>query len=191
MYNIGSQDWGSQMEFTCGVGEAADEIIALFEAAFSAAEGPDEGRMIATLVKNLLSTTRDGDLFVMSAYEEGRLAGCICFSRLSFAQDKRTVFILSPVAVAPGRQGEGVGQALLTFGLGTLREQGIDAAVTYGDPAYYSKVGFSPIDERVAKAPLAMTQPEGWLAMSLTDRPLDPLKGPSRCVEALNDPVYW
>ena len=54
-----------------------------------------------------------------------------------------------------------------------------------------ARVGFMPIREADAQAPFALNHPEGWLARSLTKQPLTPLKGPSRCVEALNDPVFW
>lgn len=40
------------MEFTTKVGGRAGEIINLFEATFSASEGPEEGRLIGALAKN-------------------------------------------------------------------------------------------------------------------------------------------
>jgi predicted N-acetyltransferase YhbS len=143
------------------------------------------------LVLNLLSGTAAQDLFVFTAEEEGAIIGGIVFSRLTYEQDERTVFILAPVAVATDRQRTGIGQRLLTHGLASLRSAGVDIAMTYGDPNYYDKVGFKPISEADAPAPFPLKQPEGWLAQSLTDRPMTPLKGPPHCVKALNDPVFW
>jgi predicted N-acetyltransferase YhbS len=93
--------------------------------------------------------------------------------------------------VATDRQRQGIGQRLLRHGLASLRNAGVDIVMTYGDPRYYAKVGFRPISETDARAPFALKHPEGWLAQSLTDRAMTPLKGPSRCVEALNDPLFW
>lgn len=179
------------LEFSSDYKNRAQEIAALFEVTFAASEGADEGQLIGRLARDLIAKTKDDDLFVFSSWDGDALTGCIMFSRLGFDQDDRTVFVLAPVAVATDRQGQGVGQKLLTFGLNALRAAGVDVAITYGDPNYYSKVGFAPITEEIARAPLPLSQPEGWLGQSLTDRPLESLKGPSRCVDALNNPAYW
>lgn len=179
------------MEFRLGAGDAAEELARLFADTFTASEGEAEGRLIGALARDMLATTPDRDLLVVSAWEGGEPAGCIMFSRLAFAEDARTVFLLAPVAVATGRQGRGIGQRLLRHGLDELRRRGIDVAMTYGDPAYYGKVGFRPVSDTEVPAPFALSQPEGWLGQSLTDRPLDALKGPSRCVDALNRPEFW
>lgn len=55
----------------------------------------------------------------------------------------------------------------------------------------YSKVGFQQISEEVVKAPLELTQPEGWLAQSLRDGVIDAMAGSSRCVSALDKQEYW
>jgi predicted N-acetyltransferase YhbS len=88
-------------------------------------------------------------------------------------------------------QGKGVGQALLSFALDHLRQAGVAVVLTYGDINFYGRVGFAQVSEAVAAPPLSLTYPEGWLAQSLTDGPLVPLTGASRCVEALNDPALW
>lgn len=169
----------------------ADGIATLFERTFTASEGAQEGQLIGTLARNMIAKTMDDDLFVFSSWDGDALTGCIMFSRLRFEQDDRTVFVLAPVAVATDRQGHGIGQKLLTYGLDALRSNGVDVAITYGDPNYYCKVGFAQITEEIAKAPLKLAHPEGWLGQSLTDQPLVPLRGPSHCVEALNSADYW
>jgi len=171
--------------------DRADEIAALFTRTFSDSEGPKEGRLVGALARDLVTTTRAVDLMVFVAREDGALVGCIVFTRLRFSEDARSVYLLSPVAVATGRQGQGTGQALLRYGLDELRADGVDVAVTYGDPGYYARVGFVQITEDSAAAPQPLAQPEGWLAQSLTDRPLTPLRGASRCVAALDNPGYW
>jgi len=179
------------MEFLTGHKGRDAEIIDLFTATFTASEGEEEGALIGALVHNLLSGTAAKDLFVFSAEEGGTIVGGIVFSRLTYEQDERTVFVLAPVAVATDQQGKGIGQRLLSHGLAALRSAGVDIVMTYGDPSYYAKVGFTPISETDAQAPFRLSHPEGWLSQSLTNRVMAPLKGPSRCVAALNDPVFW
>ena len=179
------------MRFSTGPNGREEEIVALFASTFTASEGAEEGALIGDLARNLLDGTAPEDIFVFTAEEDGAIIGSIVFSRLTYAQDDRTVFVLAPVAVAADRQGMGVGQKLLAHGLHALRHSGVDIAMTYGDPDYYAKVGFMPVSEVDAPPPYKLNQPEGWLGQSLTDRPMTPLKGPSRCVAALNDPVFW
>jgi predicted N-acetyltransferase YhbS len=142
-------------------------------------------------VRDLLDGTGDKDLFVFTVEEDGAIIGGILFSRLIYERDERSVFVLAPVAVATDQQGKGIGQRLWSHGLAALRSAGVDIAMTYGDPNYYVKVGFMPISEVDAPAPFPLNHPEGWLGQSLTDRAMAALKGPSRCVHALNDPVFW
>ncbi|WP_170335244.1 GNAT family N-acetyltransferase [Ruegeria arenilitoris] len=168
-----------------------DEIIEFFGAVFAAFEGDEEGQLIAGLVKDILAKTNPGDMYVFTATNGGTLTGCIIFTRLKYEQDDRTVFMLSPVAVATDQQGKGVGQKLLTFGLSDLRGRGVDVVITYGDPNYYSKVGFEQITEQQAQPPMKLQYPHGWLAQSLSDQDLAPLKGPSQCAEAFKNPAYW
>lgn len=179
------------MEFSSCYKGSEQGIVDLCAATFTASEGAAEGALIGDLVRNQLAGTADPDLHVFIAEEDGALVGAAVFTRLSYDQDDRIVFVLGPLAVATDRQGEGIGQTLLVHGLTQLREAGVDVAVTYGDPNFYGKAGFRPIPESFARAPFRLQHPEGWLGQSLTDAEMTPLKGPSRCVEALNDPVFW
>ena len=179
------------MRFSTGPKGREAEIIDLFTATFTASEDSQEGALIGDLVRSLLTGTAEQDLFVFTAEHDGTIIGGVLCSRLSYEQDDRSLFVLGPVAVATDQQGKGIGQKLLTHALAGLRSAGVDIAMTYGDPNYYAKVGFMPISEADAQAPFKLSQPEGWLAQPLTGHQITPLQGPSRCVEALNDPVFW
>ena len=179
------------MDFLSGHKSRQHQISELFTASFSASEDADEGKVIGDFVRDLMQTTPDEDLFVWSAYKDEALLGCIFLSRLTYDQDDRTVFILSPVAVKTDQQKSGIGQQLIAHGLEHLRKAGVDFVVTYGDPNYYSKTGFSQISEEFAQAPLKLSFPEGWLGQSLTGQDERPLRGPSSCVPALNNPALW
>ncbi len=166
------------------------DIARLFQDVFSASEGVDEGALIGDLSRAMMMTPQD-DLYVFSARKGGLLLGCIFLSRMVFAQDDRQVFILSPVAVRTDWQKTGVGQRLIRSGLQRLRDDGVDYVLTYGDPNYYGKTGFQPIPEIFARAPFDLSQPHGWLGRALSDRGTAPLRGASRCVEALNRAELW
>ena len=179
------------MELIAGHNNRAADIVQLFSAVFTASEGENEGRLIGDLVTALIDTTAGEDLCVFSAYESDCLVGCIFFTRLSYIQDTRTVFMLSPVAIKTDRQKSGIGQKLITFGLGELRNKGIDMVITYGDPNYYSKVGFAQISEETARAPLKLQHPQGWQGQSLTGKPIEPVTGPAQCVPPFNNSELW
>lgn len=179
------------MQLSTSYKHQVDEIGDLFMSAFTAAEGAQEGALIQRLVHNLLTQTPPSDIHVFTATEGKILIGGAVFTRLVYAQNSPAICLLSPMAVAPAHQRQGVGQALLHYALAELRIVGIDIAVTYGDPNYYKKVGFKPVSEDVLPAPLPLSQPEGWIAQSLTEGDIPHLAGPSACVAALNNPHYW
>ncbi|MGF1735797.1 GNAT family N-acetyltransferase [Photobacterium satsumensis] len=178
------------MQYSTYQHRQSEEIIQLFSQTFSDSEGIDAGKVIGDLVTELLATTEKNDLFVFVATDEDKIVGSILFTRLTFESDKST-FLMAPVAVDTQSQGKGIGQALIKFGLDTLQQQGIDLAFTYGDPNFYSKIGFECITEQQFKAPLPLSQPHGWLAQSLTAQPLEPIAGNSSCVAAFNKPEMW
>jgi len=56
---------------------------------------------------------------------------------------------LAPVAVAPDRQGQGVGSALMRAAIDGARRGRWNAIFLLGDPAYYGRFGFSVEDCRI------------------------------------------
>ena len=166
------------------------ETINLFTTVFSNSEGQEEGLLIGKLVSELITTTDVQDILGFVATARDKIIGCIFFSRLTF-DNNANAYILSPVAVHTEHQGQGIGQQLISFGINHLRDMNVDLVFTYGDPKYYSKVGFTHVSEESIKAPLKLTYPEGWLAQSLTGNIVEPISGASHCVDALNNQVYW
>lgn len=168
----------------------AEEITKLFSKVFSDSEGEAEGSLIGSLVFDLMKFTGSEDIYGFVATENDQIIGSIFFTRLTF-ENAINAFILSPVAIHTSHQRKGIGQNLINFGINHLKEEGVQLAFTYGDPNFYSKVGFKCITEKTAKAPLKLTQPEGWLCQSLVGDDIKPIAGNSRCVEALNKHEYW
>lgn len=169
----------------------AEAIADLFASTFTASESAEEGALIGVLARRLVAKTPDEDLRVVTAWEDGTLLGGIFFTRLTYERDPRTAFMMAPVAVATEHQGKGIGQRLIAHGLDALRQEGVDIAVTYGDPAFYGRVGFEPVSEADLPAPQPLHQPQGWIAQSLTKEPLTPFSGPVRSVAAFDDPALW
>lgn len=166
-------------------------LVDFFTTTFTASEGAEEGAAVGGLMERLLAETAPDDLRVFIATEADAIIGAAIFSRLTFAGDDRTVFILAPMAVATARQKQGVGQSLLRHALTRLRDAGVDVAVTYGDPAFYRKVGFAPMSETEVPAPAPLSRPEGWLGQTLAGGEALRLAGPCACVAALDDPAVW
>ena len=178
------------MEFSVYDPSQSQEIIDLFTSVFSDSEGKSEGLLIGELVSELIETTDAQELFGFVAKAKEKIIGCIFFSRITF-ENSINAFILSPAAIDTNHQGKGVGQKLITFGINFLKDKNVDLVFTYGDPNFYSKVGFSHISEECVKAPLKLTYPEGWLGQSLIGESVEPISGKSYCVNALNKQEYW
>ena len=169
---------------------SAHEVKKLFTDVFADSEGQAEGELIGNLVFELQDTTEPKDMFGYLVRDGKTLIGCIFFTRMEF-ENQINAFILSPVAVATRYQKQGIGQELIKFGINSLKKNNVELLFTYGDPNYYSKVGFKYISESIAKAPLILTYPEGWLAQSLVSENIEPISGNSTCVSALNSQQYW
>ena len=178
------------MKFSSYNSNQSQEIINLFTSVFSNSENQKEGLLIGKLVSELISTTDEDNLLGFVATDEDTIIGCIFFSRLTF-ENNANAYILSPVSVHTEHQGQGVGQQLIHFGINYLRNINVDLVFTYGDPKYYSKIGFSHISEETVKAPLTLSYPKGWLAQSLNGGIVEPISGNSHCVAALNKQIYW
>ncbi len=178
------------MEFTSPGSDRVGELTELFRTSFAASEGEAEGEAIATLVSRLSRAIDAERLFCFGAEEDDALVAAIFFSELVFAADVR-VFMLAPVAVLRPFQRRGIGKDLIRFGLGVMQQRGVEIAVTYGDPAFYGKVGFLPLAESSLRAPMPLSMPQGWLGQSLTGEAIPTLIDRPSCVAAFEDPHFW
>jgi len=178
------------MNFSIYESRYAQDVKKLFTDVFADAEGQEEGNLIGNLAFELQETTDPSDIFGLLAKDEEIIVGCIFFTRMIF-ESSINAFILSPVAISTQYQNKGLGQKLIKFGISHLKSNNVELIFTYGDPSFYSKIGFKQITEEIAKAPFNLTFPEGWLAQSLTSDTIDPIRGNSKCVRALSRTVYW
>jgi len=118
----------------------------------------------------LLTDLRAQDAMVCELVAEragAGLVGHIAFSRLDVRTRTKHIeaVALAPLAVLPSHQRQGVGRALVEQGLTHLRDMKIDLVIVLGDPAYYSRFGFSALPARLLQAPYSG---EGFQALELT-----------------------
>jgi len=166
------------------------EIVELFRRTFSDSEGEKEGKLVGCLAKDLIKLTEGDDVYIFIALDGKRIVGCIMFSRLG-CEDGTLAFLLSPVAVLPAYQRQGIGKGLISFGLEAMRKMGVALVVTYGDIRFYTKTGFGPLAKSIVAPPFPLTFPEGWLGRTLDGSSLKPIHGKISCVAALNEDCYW
>ena len=167
-----------------------NEITELFTSVFTSSEGEKEGKLIGNLASDLCLSVDNEEIICFGVYENESLVGSIFFTRLRF-NESILVYMLAPVAVSTKRQGKGVGQGLINYGLNELKKRSVSVAITYGDPSFYSNVGFEPLSENVIQAPLKLSMPIGWLGQSLTGDPIPIISERPTCVKEFNDPTYW
>lgn len=96
------------------------------------------------------------------------------------------VLALAPIAVAPHRQGEGIGSRLVREGFDRARKRGYRAVVLHGDPEYYGRFGFVPAESRGIENPLD-TPSEEFQVAELVSGGLDGIDGPIRYLEPFRE----
>lgn len=97
----------------------------------------------------LVHVLRESSCFIPEldfvAVQQGRIVGNIMYTHAKIACDdgaEYPVINFGPVSVLPEWQGNGVGSALILRSLSAARRLGHTAVLIYGDPAYYSRLGF-------------------------------------------------
>jgi predicted N-acetyltransferase YhbS len=111
------------------------------------------------------------------ALEGGRkVVGCISFWRLFIGGRGIPALLLGPLAVAPDRQGTGIGRALMKHGLELAARRGAELVILVGDEPYYGRVGFriAPRDQLLLPGPV---DPKRLLYLELKEGSLARAKG--------------
>ena len=91
-----------------------------------------------------MAALRDADALSISLVAHGTeaLVGLIAFSPVTVSDGAPGWYGLGPVCVAPSRQRQGIGRALVECGLAALRAHGARGCVVLGEPAFYQRFGF-------------------------------------------------
>jgi len=116
-------------------------IAAVVEAAFGS---PAEARLVA-LIRASSGFWPEQSLV---AVDGDRLVGHVMISAATLEGEgaSRPLATLSPLAVAPDRQRQGVGTALVRAVTQRADDRGEPLVVLEGSPDYYGRLGFEPAD---------------------------------------------
>ncbi|MEO3741115.1 putative acetyltransferase [Kosakonia oryzendophytica] len=112
----------------------APGIDALLRRSFG---GEGEARLVHDLREDGLIT-----LGFVATDDEGQVIGYVAFSPVTVEGEELQWVGLAPLAVDEQYRGQGIARQLVYEGLDSLNEFGYAAAVTLGDPAFYSRLGF-------------------------------------------------
>lgn len=117
--------------------ERPSDISAIRNIERAAFDGPVESRIVDL-------ARRAGDItWSIVAERKGILAGHILVTPMKLEPDTGLRCIaIGPIAVLPEYQGKGFGSALMQEVITRAREDGYDAILLLGDPAYYHRFGF-------------------------------------------------
>jgi putative acetyltransferase len=77
------------------------------------------------------------------AEDRGEIVGHVAISPVSISDGNSGWYILGPIAVAPDRQGLGIGSQLMERALVELGKLAAAGCVLVGNPNYYRRFGFS------------------------------------------------
>lgn len=100
------------------------------------ADGDESGLVAALRAHDALSVSLVAEL-------EGAIVGQIAFSPARAAAGAPGWYALGPVAVLPAHQGFGIGSRLVRVGLQRIFDLGASGCILTGNPAYYSRFGFT------------------------------------------------
>ena len=148
---------------------------------------PDEG--LRPLVQRLLAA--GAPTLSLCAVQSGELIGHIVFTRASVDGDETPIALLGPLCVSADRRRQGVGGGLIRAGLNALaEEQGDGLVLVLGDPAYYSRFGFTLESAVTPPYPLPEAWREAWRSRPFTDV-APPPSGRLVVPAPWRDPALW
>ena len=73
---------------------------------------------------------------------QGHIVGHVAFSPVKIDEAFHDWYALGPISVEPDHQRQGIGRALIAFGLKRLRKLGANGCVLIGNPDFYASSGF-------------------------------------------------
>jgi putative acetyltransferase len=117
--------------------EDHDAIAQVVEAAF---RSPVEARLVDAI---RASPYYLPELSLVATVGD-RVVGHVMVSQTTIrdGEDERLIAMLSPLAVAPGHQGEGIGSALVRAAVAETDARGEPVLILEGSPAFYGRLGF-------------------------------------------------
>ena len=140
-----------------------EAIAIVVEAAFGRPE------QVAQLVERIRASDRYVPELALVAVEEEKVVGHTMFSYATLVGDEeQEVLQLSPVAVTPARQRDGIGSALIRVGIERAKARHEPLVVVLGHPAYYPRFGFEPCARHNIQPPEPKLEP-AFMVLPLPD----------------------
>lgn len=139
--------------------EDTGEIAAVVAAAFD-----DEG--VAALAAEIRASDGYVPDLAFVAEDAGRVVGFTMLSRVAL-EDGRPLLCLTPMAVRPDRQRQGVGAALVRTALAAAEQRGEPLVLVEGVPAYYPRFGFRSATALGLERPDDRIPDAAWMALPL------------------------
>lgn len=88
-----------------------------------------------------------GHLSISLVAQQGdNVVGHIAVSPVSISDGTDSWYGLGPISVDPAQQGGGIGSKLMNAAIDELKKIGAKGCVLLGDPNYYSRFGFKPME---------------------------------------------
>lgn len=109
------------------------------------------------------------ELSIVAEDLDGRIVGHCVTSVGDLVGDDgtiRPILGLGPISVAPDRQGQGIGAALIARTVETATAAGWPVIVLLGHPSYYPRFGFQPA-RALGIEPQQAWKDENWMALRL------------------------
>ncbi|MBT8145240.1 MAG: N-acetyltransferase [Gammaproteobacteria bacterium] len=97
---------------------------------------------LVPLVEDLLGS--DEGVMSLVAVIEDQIVGHVVFTHCNVPAFGNRAVLLGPLAVDPDVQRQGIGGRIVENGLQRLARDRVAVVFVLGDPAYYSRFGFSP-----------------------------------------------
>ena len=134
----------------------ADHVLPLYRRAF-----PDED--LTGLVADLIGLCPENAVLSLGITRDDMIVGHIILTQCRLSgEPELSVGLLGPLAVDPDHQRQGLGSALIEDGLVALQARGAAAVCVLGDPAYYSRSGFSVERDIATPHPIPDQWREAW-----------------------------
>jgi putative acetyltransferase len=145
--------------------EDTREISEVVEAAFG-------DRSVAVFTEAVRASTGYVPELTFVAEESGSIIGFTMLSYVPIQDRPEPVLILTPMAVAPDRQREGTGAALVRAAIAEADARGEPLMLVEGVPEYYPRFGFRSASSLGLEPPDERIPEEAWLSLPL--RAYDP-----------------
>lgn len=97
------------------------------------------------------------------AEDENKIIGHVALSPVTISDGSNDWYGLGPISVMPDEQGKGIGSKLMDVAIAELKKLNANGCVLLGDPNYYHRFGFVPVDNLI----LADVPPEYFQALLL------------------------